>query len=867
MRKVSSFSIGALAVLLLTVLLLGCGGGRSAPTGSNLKSMPAGRTIDLNQTLAELDALQAPEGVDPTVFASLKDSLRGALINRGKIVLTPSSHVVNDLVEPDPAIDPPVLNWSSNFFIADGDLSGTVGVADITPIAMFWGQKPSVNPLAMVADYDRNDLVGIADITPIAMTFGQVTSGYTVEYSDVATGPWTVAGNVAWGDKLTDKNVNGFSQWNYAFADGVLASGDWYVRVTPFDDASNPGTPSDPLLVQVGTVITHDFIVTGMRITATGTTNTDASDPDNIGSIRYVAPAGGGDTYGEAPANTLVLIDLEKVSYTWKGNPYSYDDTLPADLDQTTYDNYIATLKTYMTYSVGSLTTPADPEAWMASGTQPPTGYEGRLGPNDDLDPPNQDAVLITAGMADNDLTQGSATFEVTVQVDLLADANAPFVNSFSPTTQPQNKNIISAVRFGFGADEVGDELPTEVALYDRDTMLPAYTFTPAATVETTDPPTIIGEYTLQRFPGNPNFSTVVTVLVPGAQLSQGVNYVWRISEDSAGVNLRSSLKKPGDIFSIIGPELFNVNTWPEEEFYQDDVRQPYLYFVPTDPLIRRNPNGHPSVGLPPFQPEFLNDDDVAAGDIIKASGNEFQVIYGYLPAPPDPPEPDTPTMYYKFGDIAPATILDADGELPISNRQPNYLAGLVGIIPGTPGNISFSFFSKEGTLLGSTTRILGNMPITRAATVINDGDFGVRPWGIAGDAAVADFSDKTASITGTDVVVFQFYNLWLRTDDWDGLSQDQQGTHLILTTVPGMADLPDLVMKPAAMGTAFNGDKCTMFLDVSQTVDIWWQSGIDQNIPLGEYIVTVSNPGAGAETYPYDIVSDPHVGTLYITP
>jgi hypothetical protein len=840
MRKVSSFSIGALAVLLLMLLLIGCGGGRSAPAGSNLKSMPAGRTIDLNQTLAELDALQAPEGVDAAVFANLKDSLRGMLISRGKIVLTPSNRPVNDFLEVTPVTTPPSVTWSSNFFIADGSINGSVGVDDITQIAMFFNQKPSVNPLAMVADYNRDDLVSVADLTPLAQTFGQTTGSFTIQYSASQTGPWTDAGTMVWPNPVVDKNANGFALLNFQFPSGMLADGDWYVQVVPSDTDNLAGIPCTPILVTVGGgPPPTDFIVTGMRISATGTTNTDAGDTSNLGSIRYAAPAGGGDTFGEAVANGTVLIDLDKVTYTWKGNPFDYDDPLPADLDQATYDGFIADLKGYMSYSVESLTTPIDPEAWTESPAQPAEGLEGKLGPNDDLDPPNQDAVLITAHMADNDMTQGSATFDVTVQVDLLVDPNAPFIFDFQPTSQPQNKNIISTVRFGFGADETGLELPTEVALYDKDTMTLAYTFTPAAVVETAAAPDVPGEYTLQRFPGNPDFTTQLSVLVPGSELSQGVNYVWRIAEGTAPA-LRSSLKKPGGVFTIDVPEMFNINTWPEYEFYWDDVRAPWLYIIPADPKIRRNPLGHKGAGSPPtFEP----DDATAYDDMVKSFGGEFEIVYG-IPMV----DPDMPKVYFKAGTTAPATVGDADGELTIFLRQPNYLAGAAGFVPSTPGEYSFSLFNKEGTLLGSATRVNAAMPITRDAPAIVDGDFGVRPWGASGDAASPDFSDKVAHKGTNDVVVLSFYNLWLRHDDSASLPETEQGTHLVLTETGGGAPQNDLLLMPAMVSADFNGGLCYMTLDVSNPV--WWLGNVAEIPSPFSYWVSVSNPGAGSSMF-----------------
>ncbi len=83
MRKVLSLSMGALAVLLLTVALLGCGGGKSAPTGTNLKSMPAGSNQSVDDVLAELEALEPPEGVDPALFDQLKEELGRQLASGG----------------------------------------------------------------------------------------------------------------------------------------------------------------------------------------------------------------------------------------------------------------------------------------------------------------------------------------------------------------------------------------------------------------------------------------------------------------------------------------------------------------------------------------------------------------------------------------------------------------------------------------------------------------------------------------------------------------------------------------------------------------------------------------------------------------
>jgi hypothetical protein len=283
---------------------------------------------------------------------------------------------------------------------------------------------------------------------------------------------------------------------------------------------------------------------------------------------------------------------------------------------------------------------------------------------------------------------------------------------------------------------------------------------------------------------------------------------------------------------------MFDMNTWPEDEFYQEDTRAPYLYFVPQDPMIRRNPIGHRDASTPP---EFVYDDPVASTDLVKAAGGEFMIIYGVLP------DPDSPVMYYKLGSSAPATIAEADGQMPIMYRQPHLLAGLAGAVPATPGDVSFSMFNKEGTLLGSVTRILGNMMITRGPPVISDGDFGVRPWGAAGDAVTPDFSDKAASIGNMDVIVFTFYNLWLRHDDGTGLTQAQRGTHLILYDTVNLADLADMCLRAAILSSDYNGALCYTVLDAGNPD--WWQN-ISQDIPIGAYNVQLETPGAGRVTY-----------------
>ncbi|MEP0814993.1 MAG: TIGR03790 family protein [bacterium] len=60
----------------------------------------------------------------------------------------------------------------------DYDQNGEVGVADITPIALFYGATSGT--VLAVADGDQNGEVGVSDITPIAINYLSTLTGYNV---------------------------------------------------------------------------------------------------------------------------------------------------------------------------------------------------------------------------------------------------------------------------------------------------------------------------------------------------------------------------------------------------------------------------------------------------------------------------------------------------------------------------------------------------------------------------------------------------------------------------------------------------------------------------------------------------------------
>jgi len=239
------------------------------------------------------------------------------------------------------------------------------------------------------------------------------------------------------------------------------------------------GEDTYPFILSVWGEPPIELVVTDMLIQVVGTTNTEAGS-DYESTEFYVAPSAGGDTFSEAPANQPIVMVLFDIAFLYEAVPYdfgTYPDNLPDGLTVEEFDTVMADLQDYMQYAVSSTEFPPDWETWEEDPTQPEYGYSGTLGPNDPGSP------LLTATMADNDYTQGSASFVVTIDLDLVEDVNAPEIDSFEPDTIAQNKSEVITVHVDWGEDESGTEVPLTLALYDTADWSVAYTFLPGRVV------------------------------------------------------------------------------------------------------------------------------------------------------------------------------------------------------------------------------------------------------------------------------------------------------------------------------------------------------------------------------------------------
>lgn len=230
-------------MLLLTAVLLfaSCGERQAASTSG----------ASINGAIAELDSLEIPRGANPAVFESLRDALRDALIARGdgKLVATPPTGSVNAI--PDLAITDNgngTFNYAWHYYnVGDYNQDGTVGIADITPLAIHFNQtwskavQAEVNTLQAVADGSNSEKVDISDVTPIAMNFGVQVSAYRLEKCATENGTYTEVQIIPLSEGL-DKET---ARMRFSI-DITPEAGMWY-RLVPVDSDGNGGEASNAM--------------------------------------------------------------------------------------------------------------------------------------------------------------------------------------------------------------------------------------------------------------------------------------------------------------------------------------------------------------------------------------------------------------------------------------------------------------------------------------------------------------------------------------------------------------------------------------------------------------------------------------------
>ncbi len=262
---------------------------------------------------AQLDALQTPDGVDAQLFAQLKDAFTRALETQGKTTAAAPSGPANAPASPGFADlgggDFQLVWFYRN--IGDYDQSGTVGVTDITPLAVHFGHN-GVDGIDSIIDGDHNG-VGISDVTPIAQNFGVNFDHYEIEWSTAEAGPsWTSMASLPLAD-----GADKASGWMRFAHTAAYDPAHWY-RITPFDAQGNPGQSSAPIQ----------------------TTTTS-----QIPSIVSITP-NTGLASGSATFNAVIVGVPDSYSWDFGGaaNPNTSTEASPTVTLGTTYGTYTVSL-------------------------------------------------------------------------------------------------------------------------------------------------------------------------------------------------------------------------------------------------------------------------------------------------------------------------------------------------------------------------------------------------------------------------------------------------------------------------------------------------------------------------------------------
>ena len=244
-----------LVVICVLLLLVSCGGGGNQPSAISLQTANEPAPQALNDALAELDALQTPEGVDAALFQELKDELAALLTAKsqqagsGRIVSQApcgDCNKVTSLTLVDMGESEYRLLWHE-LNVGDYDNNGTVGIADITPIAMHFGEDASdPNSETGLIDGSGNDTVDIADITGIAMNFGVSLAGYNVYVEGTLQPNQGDPGDLS-AMRPADSGSERVS-YSYSLTLGGLVS----VTVRPADSSGDEGVESVPAEIGTG---------------------------------------------------------------------------------------------------------------------------------------------------------------------------------------------------------------------------------------------------------------------------------------------------------------------------------------------------------------------------------------------------------------------------------------------------------------------------------------------------------------------------------------------------------------------------------------------------------------------------------------
>ncbi len=259
-RLVVSVLFAGLAVLV-AVVAGSCGGRSPTPAAAISPAAHQGSSVEdskaLEKHLKELDKLPLPEGVDPKLWASLKERMRKFLNERysGKQSSYYEEGYTHYYVVPrdfdwDSGGDNGRLTW---IYVNDGDYNqdSEVSVGDVTPLAIHYGEAVTAdNTIQELIDeddepehdpeYNGDDIVDKEedeigehdDVETIFCNFGVNVDHYQVCGSTTGRAPWSLVGTVDFADH--DPPAQGEDR--YRFHWDIPTTNYAYYKVTPYNE-------------------------------------------------------------------------------------------------------------------------------------------------------------------------------------------------------------------------------------------------------------------------------------------------------------------------------------------------------------------------------------------------------------------------------------------------------------------------------------------------------------------------------------------------------------------------------------------------------------------------------------------------------
>ncbi|MCD6282944.1 PKD domain-containing protein [bacterium] len=224
-RSALWLSAAALAVILA---FAACGKGK-LPAGSGILPGPS-------SALTQLEKLPCPEGVEVTLWDELKEALKEALAKAASMPPTGATNRIDDLACSLNGDGTYTLTWHYRN-LGDYDQSGIVGISDITPLAIHFGEDTA--PENEWIDGDSDGRVHISDITPIAMYFGANVHHYSIQGSHFFSSQFIEVAQLVFPESTPNDA-------RFAFEQSLGAEPEYlYWRIVPVDDEGNPGDASN----------------------------------------------------------------------------------------------------------------------------------------------------------------------------------------------------------------------------------------------------------------------------------------------------------------------------------------------------------------------------------------------------------------------------------------------------------------------------------------------------------------------------------------------------------------------------------------------------------------------------------------------